>query len=105
MSGSRDLTCDKAESWTCPGWGPDMSEKPLWNPVSKPDNFSWDLAAEELGLGRTCLTRVTRTRPGTRISPVRLGQPDDKERPGHVQAGGQTCPTKASGIRSDPGYV
>jgi hypothetical protein len=42
MSGSRDLTRDKAER-------PDMSGKPLWNPISKTDKSSWDLATEELG--------------------------------------------------------
>jgi hypothetical protein len=50
MSGSRDLTRDKAER-------PDMSGKPLWNTVSKTDKSSWDLATEELGLGWTCLVQ------------------------------------------------
>jgi hypothetical protein len=26
----------------------------LWNPNKEPNNVGWDLAAEELGLGRTC---------------------------------------------------
>jgi hypothetical protein len=43
MSGPRDLTQDKGES-------PDMSGITLWNP----DKVDWDLAAEELELGRTC---------------------------------------------------
>jgi hypothetical protein len=38
-----DLTCDKAER-------PDMFEKFLWNPISKPDKFDWDLATEDFGL-------------------------------------------------------
>jgi hypothetical protein len=46
-SGSGDLTQDEAER-------PDMFQKPLWNPVSKPNMFGWDSAAEELGLCRTC---------------------------------------------------
>jgi hypothetical protein len=46
MPDSEDLTWDKAER-------PDMSGKPLWNPVSKPDKSGWDLAVEELGLERT----------------------------------------------------
>jgi hypothetical protein len=47
MSGSRNITRDKAE-------GPDMFEKPIWNLVSKPDKSGWDIAAEELGLGWIC---------------------------------------------------
>jgi hypothetical protein len=31
-----------------------MCGKLLWNPISKSDKSDWDLAAEELGLGRTC---------------------------------------------------
>jgi hypothetical protein len=46
-----------------------MSGKTLWNL----DKVGWDLAAEELGLGQTCSARVTETRPGTWISPVKLG--------------------------------
>jgi hypothetical protein len=45
MSGSGNLTWDKAERL-------DISEKPLWNPVSKPNKSSWDIATEELGLGQ-----------------------------------------------------
>jgi hypothetical protein len=46
MPDFEDLTRDKAER-------PDMSEKPLWNPVSKLNKSGWDLAVEELGLERT----------------------------------------------------
>jgi hypothetical protein len=55
-----------------------MSEKPLWNPVSKPNKSAWDLAAEDSVLGghvrsrnRTCPGKVTRTRPRTWIRPVK----------------------------------
>jgi hypothetical protein len=36
-------------------WGPDMSDSTFWNPRQDLDKFGWDLAAEELGLGQTCL--------------------------------------------------
>jgi hypothetical protein len=55
MSGPRDLTRDKAER-------PDMSRITLWNLDKEPDTNGWDLASEELGLGRTCPARVTGTR-------------------------------------------
>jgi hypothetical protein len=32
-----------------------MFEKVYWNPVSKSDKFGWDLAAENLKQGQTCL--------------------------------------------------
>jgi hypothetical protein len=43
MSGPWDLTRVKAER-------PDMSRITLWNP----NKVDWDLATEELRLGRTC---------------------------------------------------
>jgi hypothetical protein len=46
-SGSEDLTWVKAER-------PEMSEKTLFNSDKKPDKVGWDLAIEELGLGRIC---------------------------------------------------
>jgi hypothetical protein len=48
MSGPRDLTRDKAVR-------SDMSGLTLWNPDKEPDKAGWDLAVEELGLGRTYL--------------------------------------------------
>jgi hypothetical protein len=51
-----------------------MSGKTLWNPEKEPHKASWDLAAEELGLGRTCPSRVTGTRPGTRTCLARLSR-------------------------------
>jgi hypothetical protein len=53
-SGSEDLTRDKAER-------SDMSGKPLWNPDKVLDKAVWDLAIEELGLGRTCPARAIGT--------------------------------------------
>jgi hypothetical protein len=64
-SSSGDLTWLNAKR-------PDMTEKTLWNSSKELDKANWDLAAEELGLGRTCPARVTRTWPGTRISPAKL---------------------------------
>jgi hypothetical protein len=46
-----------------------MSEKTLWNP----DKVGRDLAAEELGLGRTCPARIIGTRIRSRISLLKLG--------------------------------
>jgi hypothetical protein len=34
-----------------------MSGKIYWNPVSKPDKSGWDLAAENLKQGQTCLVQ------------------------------------------------
>jgi hypothetical protein len=34
-----------------------MSEKLLYNSDKVPDKADWDLAAEELGLGQTCLVQ------------------------------------------------
>jgi hypothetical protein len=50
-----------------------MSGVTLWNLNMKLYKVGWDLAIEDLGLGRTCLARVTGTRPGTRIGPAKLG--------------------------------
>jgi hypothetical protein len=50
-----------------------MVRKTLWNLDKEPDKVDWDLATEELGLGRTCLARVTRTWIRTRISLAKLG--------------------------------
>jgi hypothetical protein len=44
-----------SETQTCPGWGPNISETTLWNPDKELDKVGWDLAIEELWLGRTCL--------------------------------------------------
>jgi hypothetical protein len=46
-----------------------MSRKPLWNSDKELDKSNWDLVTE------------------------------DKERPGHARAGGQTCLANASGIQ------
>jgi hypothetical protein len=34
-----------------------MSGKTLWNLDKEPDKVNWDLAAEDLRLGRTCLVQ------------------------------------------------
>jgi hypothetical protein len=62
----------------------DMFRKTLSNPDKEPYKVSWDLAAEELGLGRTCPARVTGTQPGTQICTAKLGSLEDKEEPRHV---------------------
>jgi hypothetical protein len=54
MSSFGDLTQDKTERSDMFRLGSDMSGKTLWNPDKEPDKADWDLAAEELGLGRTC---------------------------------------------------
>jgi hypothetical protein len=61
MSGSGALTRDKGER-------PDMFEKTLRNPVSKPSKSGWDLVTEDFGLtghvrckSGTCPAKVTRT--------------------------------------------
>jgi hypothetical protein len=46
-----------------------MSGITLWNPDKETDKAGWDLAVEELRLGRTCSARVTRIQ----ISPTKLG--------------------------------
>jgi hypothetical protein len=46
MFGSGALTRDKAER-------SDIFEKHLWNLDKESDKAGWDVAAEELGLGRT----------------------------------------------------
>jgi hypothetical protein len=50
-----------------------MPGKTLWNLDKEPEKVSWDLATEELKLGRTCPTKVTGTRPWTQICPAKLG--------------------------------
>jgi hypothetical protein len=56
-----------------------MSELTLWNPDKESDKAGWDLAAEKLGLGRTCPVQdrtcpawVTGTRIRSQISLVKL---------------------------------
>jgi hypothetical protein len=34
-----------------------MFGKTLWNPDKGPDEVTWDLAAQDLGLGWTCLVQ------------------------------------------------
>jgi hypothetical protein len=53
---------------------PDMSCFTFWNPKQEPDKSSWDIATEELGMGQTCLAKIT----GIRIS---LVNPRETERP------------------------
>jgi hypothetical protein len=62
----QDLTRVKAER-------SDMSAITLWNLDKEPNKVGWDLAAEDQRLGQTCLARVTRTQPVTRISLAKLG--------------------------------
>jgi hypothetical protein len=47
------------------------------------------------------LARVTGTRPGTWISLAKLGLLEDKDEPGHVWAGDQTCPARLSRIQTE----
>jgi hypothetical protein len=50
-----------------------MAGKTLWNMDKESDKVDWDLAANDLGLGQTCLSRVTRTWIRTQMSLAKLG--------------------------------